>query len=129
MTFSEPVTVTGTPQVALNAGSGAVASYTGGSGTSTLTFTYTVATGDNTSDLDYTSTTALALNGGSIQDSAGNAAALTLPAAGTDGLATQNIVIDATTPTVSGVSSTKAAGSTTRGRRSPSRSPSASRSR
>ena len=29
MTFSEPVTVTGTPQVALNAGSGAVARYTG----------------------------------------------------------------------------------------------------
>ena len=53
MTFSEPVTVTGTPQVALNAGSSVVATYTGGSGTSTLTFTYTVAVGDNSSDLDY----------------------------------------------------------------------------
>ena len=41
----------------------------------------------------------MALNGGSIRDSAGNAAVLTLPAAGTDGLAAKNIVIDATPPT------------------------------
>ena len=53
VTFNEPVTVTGTPQLALNPSSGAVATYTGGSGTSTLTFTYTVATGDNATDLDY----------------------------------------------------------------------------
>ncbi len=111
VTFSEPVTVTGTPQLTLNAGSGAVANYTGGSGTSTLTFTYTVAAGQNSSDLDYASTTALALNGGTIQDAAGNAATLTLPTTGTDGLATQNIVIDTTPPTVAGVSSTQATGS------------------
>jgi hypothetical protein len=110
VTFSEPVTVTGTPQLALNAGSGVVANYTSGSGTSTLTFTYTVAAGDNSSNLDYASTTALALNGGTIQDAAGNAAVLTLPATGTDGLATQNIVIDTTAPTVAGVSSTQATG-------------------
>ena len=36
---------------------------------------------------------------------------LTLPATGSDGLATQNIVIDTTTPTVTGVSSTQTAGS------------------
>ena len=59
VTFSGPVTVTGTPQLALNAGNGAVANYTSGSGTSTLTFTYSVAAGQTTSDLDYTSTTAL----------------------------------------------------------------------
>ncbi len=110
VTFSEPVTVTGTPQLDLNASSGAVASYTGGTSTSTLTFTYTVAAGQNSSDLDYTSTTALALDGGSIQGATGNAAVLTLPTTGTDGLATQNIVIDTTTPTVTGVSSTKATG-------------------
>ena len=101
VTFNEPVTVTGTPQLALNAGSGAVAIYTGGSGTSALTFTYTVAAGDNSSDLDYASTTALALNGGSIQDAAGNAAVLTLPTIGTDGLATQNITINTQTPSTS----------------------------
>ena len=85
--------MTGTPQLALNASSGAVATYTGGSGTSTLTFTYTVATGDNATDLDYSSTTALSLNGGTIKDAAGNVAVLTLPTTGTDGLASQNITI------------------------------------
>ena len=89
--------MTGTPQLTLNAGSGVVANYASGSGTSTLTFTYTVAAGDTSSDLDYASTTALALNGGTIQDAAGNAAVLTLPTTGTDGLAAQNIVIDTTT--------------------------------
>jgi hypothetical protein len=103
VTFSEPVTVTGTPQLTLNAGSGAAAVYSGGSGTSTLTFTYTVAAGQTSSDLDYTSTTALGLNGGSIQDGAGNAGTLTLPAPGTDGLAVKNIVIDTTAPTVTNV--------------------------
>ena len=113
VTFSEAVTVTGTPQLTLN--DGAVANYTGGSATSTLTFTYTVAAGQNSSDLDYASTAALALNGGSIQDAAGNAAVLTLPATGTDGLATRNIVIDTTPPAVAGVSPTAgpAAGGTT----------------
>ena len=58
--------VTGTPQLALN--SGGTASYTSGSGTSTLTFTYTVAAGQNSPKLDYTSTSALTLNGGTIFD-------------------------------------------------------------
>ena len=102
--------MTGTPQLALNAGSGVVANYTGGSGTSTLTFTYTVAVGQASSDLDYTSTTALALNGGSIQDAAGNTAVLTLPSIGTDSLATLKIVIDTKGPTVTGVSTTQATG-------------------
>ena len=92
MTFSEPVNVTGTPLLALNAG-GATASYTGGTGTSTLTFTYTVVSGQSTYDLDYSSTAALSLNGGTIEDAASNTATLTLPATGSDGLATQNIVI------------------------------------
>ena len=64
--WSEPVVVTGTPQLALN--SGGTASYSSGSGTSTLTFTYTVAAGQNSSKLDYTSTSALTLNGGTIFD-------------------------------------------------------------
>jgi hypothetical protein len=108
VTFSGPVTVTGTPQLALN--DGGTATYASGSGTSTLTFNYLVAAGQNTQDLDYSSTTALGLNGGTIKDSAGNAAVVTLPATATDGLATKNIVIETSAPTVTAVSSTQAAG-------------------
>src|SRR5258708_21599976 len=43
--FTVSVTVTGTPQLALN--SGGTANYVSGSGTSTLTFNYTVAGGQN----------------------------------------------------------------------------------
>src|SRR5260221_679294 len=50
LTFSENVTVTGTPQLALN--SGGTASYASGSGTSTLTFAYTVLAGQNSALLD-----------------------------------------------------------------------------
>ena len=87
---------------------GAVASYASGSGSSTLTFTYTVATGQNTADLDYASSTAPALNGGSIQDLAGNAATSTLPATGTDGLATQNLVVGTVTLAVTAAQWTSA---------------------
>ena len=76
--FNEVVNVTGTPQLTLN--DGAVVNYTSGSGTSVLTFNYTVAAGQNSSDLDYLSTSALALNGGTIADLASNNASLTLPA-------------------------------------------------
>ena len=75
--FGGPVTVTGTPLFALN--SGGTASYTGGSGTNTLTFTYIVVAGQNSAHLDYASTAALTLNGGSIIDGNGNEANLTLP--------------------------------------------------
>ena len=103
--FSQAVNVTGTPQLALN--DGGTASYVSGTGSNTLKFNYTVASGQNTSDLDYSSTTALTLNGGSIKDAAGNVAVLTLPATGSDGLATGNLVIETTPPSVSGVSSTQ----------------------
>jgi hypothetical protein len=103
VTFNQPVTVTGTPQLSLNAGDDAVANYASGSGTPTLTFTYNVAAGQSSSDLDYASTTALALNGGSIQDAVGDAALLVLPTTGSDGLATKSIVIDTTAPTVTNV--------------------------
>ena len=96
VSFNDNVTVTGTPQLALNAGNGAVAAYSSGSGTSTLTFMYTVGTNQASPDLDYASTTALQLNGGTIVDAlTGVAATLTLPAPGTiDGLSAKNIVID-----------------------------------
>ena len=56
VTFSDAVTVTGTPQLALN--DGAVVNYASGSGTATLSFNYVVAAGQNTTDLDYASTAA-----------------------------------------------------------------------
>ena len=69
----------------------------------TLTFNYTVAAGQSDPRLDYTSTSALTLSGGTIQNASGNNAVLTLPATGSDGLYNQNIVI-ATAPTVTAVS-------------------------
>ena len=44
--LNEAVTVTGTPTLTLN--DGAIATYTGGSGTNALTFSYTVAATDST---------------------------------------------------------------------------------
>jgi CSLREA domain-containing protein len=99
--FSENVTVTGTPQLTLETGaSDAVVNFVGGNGTSSLTFNYTVGTNQTSSDLDYTSISALALNGGSIVDGAGNGANLTLPAPGANGSlgANRNIVIDGVRP-------------------------------
>ncbi len=80
VSFSEAVTVTGTPTLALN--SGGTASYTSGSGTTVLTFTYTVENGENSTDLDYTDTNAMALAGGTINDLIGNDATITLPTVG-----------------------------------------------
>jgi outer membrane lipopolysaccharide assembly protein LptE/RlpB len=56
--------------------------YVSGSGTQNLTFTYTIQSGDTTSDLDYVTTTSLALNSGTILDTAGNVATLTLATPG-----------------------------------------------
>ncbi|MBA2673374.1 SwmB domain-containing protein, partial [Ramlibacter sp.] len=99
--FSEAVNVTGTPQLTLETGStDRVVNYSGGSGTSTLAFTYTVQSGDTTADLDYLSSAALALNGGSITDIASNNAILTLPAPGTAGSlgANKNLALDSMPP-------------------------------
>ena len=72
-------------------------SINGGSGTNTLTFTYVVGAGQESSHLDYIGTTALTLNGGSITDAdgSGNAAKLALATPGTAGSlgANKNIVI------------------------------------
>ena len=62
VTFSANVTVTGTPQLTLETGStDVVVDYTSGSGTSILTFNYTVAAGHNSSDLDFVGTGSLGL--------------------------------------------------------------------
>src|SRR5262249_2178340 len=67
VTFSSPVTVTGTPQIPLMIGTAArAASYLAGSGTNTLTFRYTVASGDNDSD-GISVASPINLNGGTIK--------------------------------------------------------------
>jgi hypothetical protein len=71
---SDAVTVSGTPTLTLNDGGTAV--FSGGSGTSSLTFTYTVAPTDNS--VASLSVTTINLNGGSIQDGSGNSANLTI---------------------------------------------------
>ncbi len=108
ITFSESVVVTGTPILLLN--SGGTALYVSGTGTTNLTFNYTVATGNSSADLDYSATTSLSFSGGSIKDIAGNTATLTLPAVGgLNSLGGQkNIVVDGILPTVLAVSSTSA---------------------
>jgi hypothetical protein len=109
ITFSEPVNVTGTPQLTLNTTPTArVATYASGSGTNTLTFNYTVVAGDTSSDLNYAATTSLALNGGTIKSLAATAATLTLPSTtGAGSLGTNcNIVVDTTAPTASSITAT-----------------------
>lgn len=95
VTFSEPVDVTGMPQLTLETGvTDAVLDYASGSGTDTLTFSnYTVLAGDTSADLD---ASLLALNLGTIEDASNNAATLTL--AGTSLATNKNIVIDTTAP-------------------------------
>jgi hypothetical protein len=106
VTFSAAVSVSGTPQLALQ-NPAATASYLSGSGGASLTFAYTVSAGQNSpagTHLDEASTTALTLNGGTITAASDGttAANLTLPAPGTAGSlgANSNIVIDTTAPTL-----------------------------
>ena len=111
ITFSENITVTGTPTLTLN--SGGTASYFSGSGGTILTFHYTVGSGENSSLLDYSTTSSLSLAGGTIKDVAGNNATLALqPIGGGSSLSAggKNLVVDTTAPTVI-ISST--AGATT----------------
>ena len=98
--MNEVVTVTGVPTLTLN--DGGTATYTGGSGTSTLTFSHTVAAGQNTSDL---AILGLNLNGGAVRDAAGNAADLT-NATGYNPAGT--LLIDTTAPTVASIAASGA---------------------
>jgi hypothetical protein len=110
VTFSVPVYVTGIPQLTLETGSiDAVINYISGSGTDTLTFSYTIASGHTSSDLGYESMNALSLNGGTIRDLAGNGANVTLPAPGSLGSLSDNkdIILETISPTITNVSSTK----------------------
>ena len=76
-TFSEDVTITGTPQLELDLGGAAkTASYYKTYG-EIVVFSYTVAVGDLDADGIAIGANKLNLNGGAIQDAAGNAAVLT----------------------------------------------------
>ena len=95
--FSKTVVVNtagGTPYLNLN--DGGKANYVGGSGTSALTFTYIVSSGQNTPDLTVQS---LALNGGTIADTVGNKAVLSGAAANPAGI----LQIDTSPPTIGSV--------------------------
>ena len=75
VTFSGTVEVTGTPQVSLELGGGLrTAAYESGSGTAALVFEYEVAEGE--SDTDGVGVEADSLSGGTIKDTANNAAEL-----------------------------------------------------
>lgn len=102
VTFTRNVEVTGNPLLLLETGTtDREAAYSGGSGSSTLSFTYLVQAGDTSSDLDYSGADALGLNGGTIRIKGyTNAASLTLPLPTASGSLAQgkNIVIDTTAP-------------------------------
>jgi hypothetical protein len=102
LTFTRNVVVTGTPQLALETGDiDGIANYTSGNETVTLTFNYIVKEGDSSPDLEYMSTTALSLNGGSIKNLFDKDAELLLPEPGaTNSLsANKGIVVDGIIPT------------------------------
>ena len=93
-------TTGGTPTLTLN--DGGTATYTGGSGTSALTFSYTVAAGQNTPAL---AATGFNLNGATITDGSGNAASLSLA-----GLTQSGPQIDTTAPVISAIGETPMSG-------------------
>ena len=101
VTFSEPVTVSGTVSLLLETGQvDRQVVLSGGSGTTTLEFQYTVQTGDTSADLEYGSVTSLSVSGGAISDVTENEAAYSLPVPATPlSLAgSASIVIDTTPP-------------------------------
>ncbi|MFO0910381.1 MAG: hypothetical protein U0794_18885 [Isosphaeraceae bacterium] len=101
ITFSESVAVTGTPVLALN--SGGTATYVSGSGSSSLTFSYTVGSGQSANPLDALNAVALS---GMIKDTVTNnpnPAVLTVPVAPSQGAlgTVKSLNIDGVAPSVS----------------------------
>lgn len=104
VTFSEAVTVntgTGTPQLALNIGGTTVqADYAGGTGTATLTFSYTIPAGQTDTNGIAVALNGLALNNGTIKDAAGNNATLTHAAVADNA----SYLVDTTAPAIGTIS-------------------------
>ncbi len=110
VTFSENITITGSPRLLLETGSvDHYATYISFSGAK-ATFRYAVVNGDYSADLNYKGTSSLELNGATIADLNGNTATLTLPFGGTDLAATSAITVDGVIPVVTNITSTKADG-------------------
>lgn len=101
VTFNKAVNVTGTPRIELETGTtDRFADYASGTGTATLTFNYTVQSGDTSADLDYKATNSLTLNGGTIKSLTGINATLTLASPGATGsLGDAKAIVISTTPT------------------------------
>ena len=108
--FNTNVTVNGTPTlpITLDTGGNVAATYQSGSGTSALTFSYTIISG-NFDATGIALGTALALNGGTIRDAAAQDAVLTLNSVGS----TTSVLVDGVAPTVTLTSSTVTNGGTT----------------
>ena len=100
-TMSEAVTVTttgGTPYINLNIGGTTVqAAYASGSGTNSLSFNYTIVSGQTDANGISISANSINLNSGSISDSAGNAATLTHTAVSDNA----SFMVDTVAPTAS----------------------------
>jgi hypothetical protein len=98
--FTEPVSVTGTPGIAVTiGGTSRSANYVSGTGTAALVYRYTVQEGEADTD-GITLGASISLNGGTIKDAALNNAALTLSGTGS----TTGILVDGVLPTVQSVS-------------------------
>lgn len=105
LALAENWTITGgTPTISLN--SGGAASYTSGSGTNSLVFTYTVGAGDSANPL---AITAFNFNGATIKDGFGNSFVFnpTMPTHTYNGLAVSGVVA----PTVASNVASPASGS------------------
>ena len=110
VTFSEDVTVTGTPQLELDLGGTAkTADYSSTNGTAVV-FSYTVAQDDTDNDGIAISADKLTLNDGTIQDEAENDATLTHTAVAADS-GHRVDGSDTTAPTISSLSFTSDPGS------------------
>ena len=93
--FDEAVYLSGTPQLGLTIGSTTrQANYVSGAGTSALVFSYTIQAGET--DANGITVGGLSLNGGVVQDGAGNAATLTLNNVGP----TSAILVDSSAPAI-----------------------------
>ena len=103
LTVSEPVTVTGTPRIAVDVGGVTrYADYTAGSGTSTLTFSYAVQAGDFDAN-GIALVSPLDLNGGSFTDGTGNVATnLGFTAPNTSGIRIQTYTVAFTADPITG---------------------------
>jgi len=104
MHMRKNITVTGTPRLELNTGVPGYAEYSGGSGTDTLEFEYTIVDDADVTRLDVT---AIDWNGGEFQDASGQPVndECTLPEAGSGNRLTdqKNIRIVTGEPAVTGV--------------------------